>query len=88
MKKSVPCRAKLLLGLSGVLGVDLFQAALQADDLAGLDLDVGRLALEPAGHLVDQDPEFGSAIASFSAPASNSEPMVIATPTQMVASRA
>ena len=46
----------LLLRLAGVLGVDLLQAPLEADHLAGLDLDVGALALEPAGHLVDQDP--------------------------------
>src|SRR5262249_54667936 len=41
--------------LAGVVRVDLLQAALEADDLASLDLDVGALALEPAGHLMDQD---------------------------------
>src|SRR4029078_13686251 len=38
-----------------VLGDDLLQAPLEVDRLAGLDLDVGPLALEAAGHLVDQD---------------------------------
>src|SRR6516165_5122887 len=42
--------------LSGVERVDLLQAALEPDDLACLDLDVGALPLEPSGHLVDQDP--------------------------------
>ena len=42
-------------GLAGVQRVDLLQAPLEADHLAGLDLDVGALPLEPAGHLVDQD---------------------------------
>src|SRR5207247_2716156 len=37
----------LFLGLAGVLRVDLLQAALEADHLAGLDLDVGALPLEP-----------------------------------------
>src|SRR5207248_301412 len=46
----------LLLALAGVVRVDLLQAPLEADHLAGLDLDVSALALEPAGHLVDQDP--------------------------------
>src|SRR6476469_9212574 len=46
----------LFLTLAGVVGVNLLQAALEADHLAGLDLDVGALALEPAGHLMDQDP--------------------------------
>src|SRR3954447_9803046 len=46
----------LLLGLAGVTRVNLLQTPLQADHLAGLDLDIGALPLEPAGHLVDQDP--------------------------------
>src|SRR5581483_9520543 len=46
----------LFLGLAGVVGVDLLQAPLEADHLACLDLDVGALALEAAGHLVDQNP--------------------------------
>src|SRR5581483_2371704 len=46
----------LLLALPGVGGVDLLQTPLEADHLAGLDLDVGALSLEPAGHLMDQDP--------------------------------
>src|SRR5215467_15806436 len=38
-----------------VVADDLLQAPLEVDRLAGLDLDVGALPLEPAGHLVDQD---------------------------------
>ena len=38
-----------------VLGVDLLQAALEPDDLASLDLDVGALSLEAARELVHQD---------------------------------
>src|ERR1700693_39275 len=38
-----------------VLGDDLLQTALEVDRLAGLDLDIGALALEAAGHLVDED---------------------------------
>src|SRR5579862_5776893 len=38
-----------------VLGDDLLQAALEIDRLAGLDLDVGALALESAGNLVNED---------------------------------
>src|SRR5258705_11452109 len=45
----------LLIRLIRVLGDDLLQAALEVDRLAGLDLDVGALALEAAGYLVDED---------------------------------
>src|SRR6478672_7719343 len=45
----------LVDGLVRVLGDDLLQAPLEADRLLGLDLDVGALALEAAGYLVDQD---------------------------------
>jgi hypothetical protein len=38
-----------------VLGVDLLDAAAQLERLLGVDLDVGRLALEPAAGLVEQD---------------------------------
>src|SRR5205085_96333 len=38
-----------------VVGDDLLHPALERDHLARLDLDVGALPLEPAGHLVDQD---------------------------------
>src|SRR3954470_11387259 len=41
--------------LARVAGDDLVQAPAQLDDLAGVDLDVGRLALEAGGDLVDQD---------------------------------
>src|SRR5579862_8363260 len=34
---------------------DLLQAALEVDRLTRLDLDIGALALEPAGDLVDED---------------------------------
>ena len=36
----------LLERLAGVLGDDLVEAAADVDDLLGVDLDVGRLALE------------------------------------------
>jgi hypothetical protein len=36
----------LLDGLAGVVGVDLVDLRAGLDDLAGVDLDVGRLALE------------------------------------------
>src|SRR5581483_1314386 len=45
----------LLDRLVRVVGEDLLQATLEIDRLASLDLDVGALALETAGHLVDQD---------------------------------
>src|SRR4029078_13204094 len=45
----------LLIRLIRVLVDDLLQAALEIDRLAGLDLDVGALALEAAGDLVDED---------------------------------
>src|SRR3954454_22707417 len=45
----------LLDALPGVPRDDLVQAAAQVDDLARMDLDVGRLALEAGGHLVDED---------------------------------
>ena len=38
----------LLDGLAGVLGEDLVEALAHVDDLAGVDLDVGRLAFEAA----------------------------------------
>ncbi len=41
-------------GWPGVLGDDLFQAPLDADYFAGLDLDVGCLSFEAAGDLVEQ----------------------------------
>ena len=48
------CR-DLLEVLSRVLGDDLLEPALEVDRLARLDLDVGRLPLEAAPDLVDQD---------------------------------
>ena len=45
----------LLERLPGVLGDDLVEALADVDDLARVDLDVRRLALEPARDLVDQD---------------------------------
>src|SRR6266566_2668628 len=45
-----------LLGrFSRVLGQNLLQTPLEIDGLAGLDLDIGRLPLEAARDLVDQD---------------------------------
>ena len=41
--------------LTGVLGDDLFQAPLDVDHLARLDLDVGGLPFEATRNLVDQD---------------------------------
>src|SRR4051794_3124235 len=49
----------LLLRLAGVLRVDLLHALAQGQRLAGVDLDVGRLPLEAAGRLVDEDPAVG-----------------------------
>src|SRR2546430_8947269 len=41
--------------LAWVLGDDLFQAPLDVDYLARLDLDIGGLSFETAGKLVQQD---------------------------------
>ena len=49
----------LLLGLPGVVGVDLVGALADVEDLAGVDLDVGGLALEARRRLVDEDPAVG-----------------------------
>src|SRR6185312_10054108 len=49
----------LLLGLPGVVGVDLVGALADVEDLAGVDLDVGGLTLEPRRRLVDEDPAVG-----------------------------
>jgi len=49
----------LLEGLFGVLGEDLVEAAADVDDLLGVDLDVGRLAFEARGHLVNEDLRVG-----------------------------
>src|SRR5919202_1983352 len=46
----------LLLALARVLGVDLVDALARLEDLVGVDLDVGRLALEARRRLVDEDP--------------------------------
>src|SRR6185503_16435515 len=40
---------------AGVMRIDLVDAAPQGEDLSGMDVDVGRLALEAAGGLVDED---------------------------------
>src|SRR5437879_5547070 len=44
-----------LYGLAGVLGQDPVEDLPRAQDLLGVDLDVGRLALHPAPRLVNQD---------------------------------
>src|SRR5215207_10563182 len=49
----------LLQVLAGVVRDDLVEAPAQLDHLAGVDLDVGRLALEAGGDLVDQDLRVG-----------------------------
>src|SRR5437764_3474628 len=41
--------------LAGVPGDDLVEPLADVDDLAGVDLDIRRLALKPARHLVDED---------------------------------
>src|SRR5829696_3448597 len=45
--------------LAAVVRQDLVQAVAHVDDLLGVDLDVGGLALEGRGHLVDQDLRVG-----------------------------
>src|SRR5215207_290463 len=49
----------LLLGAARVPRVDLVDALARLEDLGGVDLDVGRLALEARRRLVDQDPGVG-----------------------------
>ena len=75
----------LLDRLAGVVGVDLVDALAQLEDLAGVDLDVGRLALEAADGWWMRMRLLGSAIRLPGAPpASSSEPMLIAIPKQIV----
>src|SRR3954453_17950499 len=45
----------LFVRASGVQRQDLLEPALERNRLARLDLDVGRLPLEPTGHLMDED---------------------------------
>ena len=45
--------------LAGVLDIDVVEALAQAAGFPGLDLDVGRLALDAARGLVDHDPRIG-----------------------------
>ena len=74
------------VGLPGVLGVDLVDRRAHFEDLARVDLDVGRLAFEARRGLVDQDPRVGQHRALALRPAaSSSEPIDIATPTHIVA---
>ena len=49
----------LLARPAGVLGVDLLDPPAQLERLLRVDLDVGRLALEAAAGLVDEDPRVG-----------------------------
>ncbi len=75
----------LLDGLAGVLGEDLVQAGAQRERLAGVDLDVGRLALEAAAGLVDEDPAVGQRRAlALRAAGQTSAPADIAIPQQIV----
>jgi hypothetical protein len=72
-------------GLSAVAGVYLVNAPAQLEDLACVDLDVGRLALEAAARLVDQDSAVGEREAlAGGAGGERSEPMLIAIPKQIV----
>jgi len=48
-----------LLGPARVLGVDLIEPVTDVEDLARVDLDVGRLAFEAGGGLVDEDAAVG-----------------------------
>ena len=50
---------------AGVMRIDLVDAAPQGEDLSGMDVDVGRLALEAAGGLVDEDLGVGESITSM-----------------------
>ena len=59
MKSRSASVAMLLEGLLGVEGQDLVEAVLDAQDLLGLDGDVGGLALGAAPGLVDQDAGVG-----------------------------
>src|SRR5437870_13508386 len=49
--------------LAGVAREDLVQLLPRAQDLLGVDLDVGRLALHPAPRLVDEDVGVGQRVA-------------------------
>src|SRR5215207_5880184 len=49
----------LLLGAARVLRVDLVDALARLEDLGGVGLDVGRLALEARRRLVDEEPGVG-----------------------------
>ena len=71
--------------LAGVLGVDRLDALAQLQDLAGVDLDVSRLALEPAARLVDEDAAVREREPlALGSPASSIEPADIAIPKQIV----
>ena len=77
------------IGLAGVLGVDLVDPLADVEDLASVDLDVGRLALKPADGWWMSMRLLGSAKRlPFAPPASSSEPIDIAIPTQIVGSPA
>ena len=72
--------------LAGVLHVDLVEPALEALDLAGVDHDVGHLALIAARGLVDHDAGVRQreAHARLAGGQSSSEPIEAAWPTQSV----
>src|SRR5215204_1676570 len=55
--------------LAGVAGVELVEAPAQGQRLARVDLDVGRLPLESAGGLVDEDARVGQREAVAGRPA-------------------
>jgi hypothetical protein len=75
----------LPVGAPGVVGVELVEPGAQRERLAGMDLDVGALALEAAAGLVDEHPPVGQrrALAGGGA-ASSSAPIDIAIPQHVV----
>ncbi len=77
----------LRLGLAGVEGEDLVDLLAQLEQLAGVDLDVGRLALHALRPgLVDQHPAVGEHVRLPALPAASSTAAIEAAwPMQKVA---
>ena len=75
----------LLDALAGVVGVDLIDPGADVEDLAGVDLDVGRLSSKPADGWWIRMRLLGSEKRLPLVPAvSNIDPIDIATPMQIV----